>query len=171
MKHINYEKLKAREDHYLNLGKQALSLLEKRSISPKGLAVPPSQIQDAADDFMAKFEELLERAYDKGWRLGLQDAAKTLQERAINVTYLPIPDNPPKPSEGFLRALERVQEVMGETIPVLQQASGNPKDLEPLKRVVLACISLYANEAYTQSYLSVFVQAKGWLSAYLRNNR
>ena len=161
----DYKKIERREEYYQQLALQTLKTFQRACISPDGLAVPPAQINEAAVDFLAKIDDILNRAFEKGWKTGIEDARKQLVAKGIKLTYVPLPEGN-KPTQDFFDTRQKLVDRLEEAKPVLQQASGDDQDVAMLKKTLLAVVSVWANISYSYSMLNTYQKLGDWLQGF-----
>lgn len=162
---MNWEKVREREEFYLSRARQAVDTYERHCITPKGLAVPPAQIEAACSEFKSKIEDILSRSYDVCWKLGIEQAVEELGRRGIRAKYVRHPEGYDTPGSDFQAAKSHYFEVVDDSKTVLQQASGDKRDLAHVRALTTSIVSTYSNQAYSQAYLHTFLSMQAWLKS------
>lgn len=165
---IDYEKLRKREEYYLTQAKTALKMLNKRCSSSTGLALPTSQVNEAADKFSKRIIDLTDRAWAVGYDLGIKDAQAQMKDEGINLQYVKSPETMRPPDEDLFAQRDKFEKTLADAKYLLQVQPGEKENLLYLQRVTLATISVWANESYTRAYLRAFSEFAQWLNASLK---
>jgi hypothetical protein len=149
------------EKKYNERLKQAIAKFDRVAMPKDGLYVPPFKVQDAAADLILKLEDLTNRGWKAGYRLGAKACQKDLEKQGVPLKIVIEPEDPPA---DMFQAKQRTISVIENAVLAFGQGIGGQDESNKVRSSAVSCLSSHINGAWTFSYIELLKELEKWSS-------